>query len=456
MLKDTDPAPSHAGANATGITAFTATAIAVADMVGIGVFTSLGFQVRDIESGFALLMLWITGGIVALAGALSYAELAAALPRSGGEYNFLSRIYHPAVGFMAGWLSATVGFAAPIALAAMAFGAYLKGIVPQAPSPLVLALAVTWIVSLVHLRGLRSSAALQNWSTIFKVVLIVGFIVATFAMAEPQPISFAPSWDGLSQMTTAPFAISLVFVLYSYSGWNAATYIVDEMRDPRRDVPVALVAATLIVIVLYVALNASFLYSTPIKMMAGEIEVALVVGRHVFGETGARIAGALICFGLVSAVSAMIWLGPRVTRAMGEDLPVLGYFARPSRNGVPAAAILLQLAVVTVLILTQSFESVLEFIQFSLTLSSFLAVLGVIVLRYKRPDLPRPYRAWGYPFTPLVFLAVTAFMLVYLLIERPVQSLAGLALLASGLLVYRIGIASTSPASRSASPRTTG
>jgi len=439
-----------------GITAFTATAIAVADMVGIGVFTSLGFQVRDIESGFALLMLWITGGVVALAGALSYAELAAALPRSGGEYNFLSRIYHPSVGFMAGWLSATVGFAAPIALAAMAFGAYLKGIWPGAPSPLVAALGLTWLISLVHLRGLKSSAAFQNWSTVFKVVLILGFIVAAFALGKPEPISFAPSWEGLSQMTTAPFAISLVFVLYSYSGWNASTYIVGEMRDPRRDVAVSLISATLVVIVLYVGLNAAFLYSTPIKMMAGELEVALIVGRHVFGDLGGRIVGALICFGLISAVSAMIWLGPRVTRAMGEDLPVLDFFARASRNGVPAAAIWLQLSVVTVLILTQSFESVLEFIQFSLTLSSFLAVLGVIILRWKRPDLPRPYRAWGYPATPMVFLAVTAFMLVYLLIERPIQSLAGLALLASGLLVYRFGVTSRTFNRNNASARTIG
>lgn len=439
-----------------GITAFTATAIAVADMVGIGVFTSLGFQVRDIESGFALLMLWITGGVVALAGALSYAELAAALPRSGGEYNFLSRIYHPSVGFMAGWLSATVGFAAPIALAAMAFGAYLKGIWPGAPSPLVAALGLTWLISLVHLRGLKSSAAFQNWSTVFKVVLILGFIVAAFALGKPEPISFAPSWEGLSQMTTAPFAISLVFVLYSYSGWNASTYIVGEMRDPRRDVAVSLISATLVVIVLYVGLNAAFLYSTPIKMMAGELEVALIVGRHVFGDLGGRIVGALICFGLISAVSAMIWLGPRVTRAMGEDLPVLDFFARASRNGVPAAAIWLQLSVVTVLILTQSFESVLEFIQFSLTLSSFLAVLGVIILRWKRPDLPRPYRAWGYPVTPMVFLAVTAFMLVYLLIERPIQSLAGLALLASGLLVYRFGVTSRTFNRNNASARTIG
>ena len=422
-----------------GITAFTATSIAVADMVGIGVFTSLGFQVRDIESGFALLMLWGIGGVVALSGALCYAELAAAFPRSGGEYNFLTRAYHPALGFMAGWLSATVGFAAPIALAAMAFGAYLNGVLPCTPDPKIVAVVLTWLIAAIHLSGLRQSSVFQNASTIFKVVLILGFIIAIVAFAQPQPIRFAPVLADLGQMTSAPFAISLVFVMYSYSGWNASTYIVDEMHAPQSDVARSLIAATLIVTLLYVGLNAAFLYSTPVAMMKGEIEVALVVGKHVFGETGGRIVGGLICTGLISAISAMMWIGPRVTRVMGEDLPALRIFSNITGNGVPAAAILLQTTIVTVLVLTQSFEGILEFIQFALTLSSFLAVLAVIVLRINRPDLERPYRAWGYPVTPFIFLAVTGFMMIYLLVERPVESLAGLALLASGLILFHFG-----------------
>ena len=171
----------------------------------------------------------------------------------------------------------------------------------------------------------------------------------------------------------------------------------------------------------------------------GEVEVALVVGKHVFGDGGGRVVGALICIGLVSAISAMMWIGPRVTKVMGEDLPALRFFSRTTSSGVPALAILLQASIVTVLVLTQSFEGVLEFIQFALTLSSFLAVLAVIVLRITRPDLKRTYRTWGYPFTALIFLAVTAMMMIYLLIERPIQSLAGLALLTTGLLVFYLG-----------------
>ncbi len=421
-----------------GITTFTASAIAVADMVGIGVFTSLGFQVQNITSAFSVLFLWVVGGVVALCGALAYGELAAALPRSGGEYNFLSRIYHPAIGFMAGWLSATVGFAAPIALAAIAFGAYFKGVFPGAPSPLILGLGVAWLVAGVHLAGLRHGHMFQNISTILKVVLIVGFIIAGFAYGTPQDISFAPSMIDLQQISGAPFAIGLVFVMYSYSGWNASTYIIDEIEEPQRTVPRSLFIATFIVLVLYFALNALFLYTTPMELMAGQVEVALVAGTYIFGPSGGKIVGALICAGLIATISAMTWIGPRVTQVMGEDLPALSLFARKTRGGVPAAAILLQMFMVTVLILTQSFESVLNYIQFSITLSSFLAVLGVMVLRRTQPDLARPYRTWGYPVTPIIFLGVTAFIMFYLLSERPVQSLAGLATLASGLVVYWI------------------
>jgi APA family basic amino acid/polyamine antiporter len=413
----------------------TAAAIVVADMIGVGVFTSLGFQVQGIPSGFSLLLLWVVGGSVALCGVFSYGELSAMFPRSSGEYNFLRETYHPAVGFMAGWLSATVGFSAPVALAAMAFGQYGKAIVPNAP-PLALGLGVVWIVTLVGLRGIRHSGKFQMIWTAIKVALILGLLIAGFALATPQPISFAPTAADTSQVVSAAFAISLVFVMYSYSGWNAATYIVGEVDDPQRSVPRSLLVGTSIVIVLYVALNALFLYSTPIAQLAGQIDVAVIAGKHIFGDFGGRIVGGLICIGLISSINAMMWIGPRVTTTMGEDIPMLRVFARRSAKGVPTIAILFQATVATLMLLTQSFEAVLEFIQFALLSCSFLAVLGVIMLRITRPDLPRPYRAWGYPVTPLIFLSMTGFMMYYLINERPVQSLIGVVMMASGLALY--------------------
>ena len=423
------------GVSAGTVSWITATAIVVADMVGVGVFTSLGFQVNDMPSGFSLLLLWIVGGIVAICGAFCYAELAAMLPRSSGEYNFLRRIYHPAFGFVAGWLSATVGFAAPIALAAMAFGIYFKSIIPGAP-PLLLGFGITWLAALVHLCGVKFGGAYHNAWTAIKLVLIVVFIVAGFAFGDSQSTSFLPSTVDLAYIGGAPFAISLVFVMYSYSGWNAATYIVGELREPARNLPRALFVGTAIVIVLYVALNAVFLATTPMRELAGQIDVGIVAGKHVFGSLGGRIVGAAISLGLISSISAMTWIGPRVTMTMGEDIPLLRVFSRRSKQGVPAVAIIFQLLVSNLLLLTQSFEAVLDFIQFSLAFCSFFTVLGVIKMRFTHPELARPYRAWGYPVTPLIFLSVTLFMMYYLVVNRPLQSLAGFAMMSAGLLIY--------------------
>ncbi len=423
------------GATAGTVSWVTATAIVVADMVGVGVFTSLGFQVSDIPSGFSLLLLWIVGGVVAICGAFCYAELATMFPRSSGEYNFLRRIYHPAFGFVAGWLSATVGFAAPIALAAMAFGIYFKSIIPGAP-PLLLGFCITWLAALVHLGGVKFGGAYHNAWTALKLALIVVFIIAGFAFGDVQSISFAPSAADLTYIAGAPFAISLVFVMYSYSGWNAATYIVGEVREPARNLPRALFTGTAIVVVLYVALNAVFLITTPMKELAGQIDVAIVAGKHVFGGLGGRIVGAVISLGLVSSISAMTWIGPRVTMTMGEDVPLLRLFSRKSKRDAPTIAIIFQLVISNLLLLTQSFEAVLDFIQFSLTFCSFFAVLGVIKMRITHPNLARPYRAWGYPVTPLIFLGVTFFIMYYLVVNRPLQSLAGFAMMSAGLVIY--------------------
>jgi APA family basic amino acid/polyamine antiporter len=419
------------------VSVLVAAAIVVADMVGVGVFTSLGFQVKDIPSGFSILLLWTVGGVVALCGVFSYGELGAMFPRSSGEYNFLSRAYHPAFGFLAGWVSATVGFAAPVALAAMAFGEYGKSVVPDAP-PLALAICVVWLVSLVQLTGVRHSSTFQLVATILKVVLIVAFLVAGFVIATPQPVSFAPSSAAFSQIVSAPFAISLVFVMYSFSGWNAATYIIGEMQLPERNVPRAMLAGTLIVLVLYVALNAVFLHTAPIDKLAGQLDVARISGSYIFGELGGRFVSAMICVGLISSISAMMWIGPRVMMTMGEDIPVLRLFAQRSTGGAPAYAILFQLMVASLMLFTRSFEMVLEFIQFALLFCSFFTVLGVIKLRITHPGLKRPYRAWGYPVTPVVFLLVTGFMMYYLLTDRPLQSALGILIMISGLLIYAI------------------
>lgn len=437
------PAPGSAvkktsPARKASIPLLTATGIVVANIIGTGVFTSLGFQIAGIPSAFAIVLLWAVGGLVALCGALSYAELAAALPRSGGEYHFLSRIFHPALGFLAGWVSATVGFSAPIALAAMAFGTYLHRVWPDVPglSELVLSLLIVWITSIVHFTGIRRGGVFQDFFTVLKVALILAFLVLGLMPPHPQPVSFLPGAGDWRLVEDSGFAISLVYVMYAYSGWNASTYIVGEIRDPQRNVPRSLFLGTLLVLVLYVALNAVFLRSTPMEEMKGKLDVALIAGREIFGPTGERVMAVLICVGLVSTISSMTWIGPRVSVAMGEDFPALRLLARKTKNGIPRVALAAQLGIVTLLLCTFTFEKVLVYIQLALTLCSFLTVLGVFVLRRKEPALPRPYRTWGYPLTPLIFLAVSAWMMFYIVSDKPRESLAGLGTMLAGLLVY--------------------
>jgi basic amino acid/polyamine antiporter, APA family len=419
------------------ISLLAALCIVIANMIGTGIFTSLGFQVGDLPSGFAIVALWAVGGICAMCGALSYAELGAALPRSGGEYHFLREIYHPAVGVLAGWVSATVGFAAPVAIAAMPFGTYLANILPGV-NPLFAALAALWITTAVLLCNLRLGSAFQIGSTILKTALIAALIVAGLLAARTEPVSFVPAKGDLRLISSAPFAISLYWVMYAYSGWNASTYISGELRQPRRNIPLSLGLATILVSALYILLNVVFLRTTPIAEMAGKQEVALIAGRHIFGQTGGKIVAAFICLGLVSTVSAMMWIGPRVTAIMGEDLRALACFSRRTRSGVPAIAILLQWIIVNVMLLTATFQAVVNYVQFSLTLCSALTVMGVFVLRWRQPNLERPFRAWGYPVPPLIFLAVSGWMMWHLLAEPVTRtpSLLGLATALSGLLLY--------------------
>jgi basic amino acid/polyamine antiporter, APA family len=431
------PAPARVGFRTT-------TGIVIANIIGTGVFTSLGFQVADIQSGFALILLWIAGGIVALCGALCYSELSAALPRSGGEYHFLSAIYHPALGFMAGFVSATVGFAAPIALAAMAFGKYTQGVLGFG-SAVAFSLALVWINALVHLRGLKTGSAFQDLSTVIKILVIGILITAGFLISPKQPVTFLPQPGDSSAIFSASFAIALVYVMYAYSGWNAASYITSEIERPERNVPRALLAGTLVVLVIYTLLNGIFLATTPMGEMKGQVEVALIAGKHIFGAEGGRVVGGVICLGLISAVSSMTWIGPRVIMAMGEDYRLLRLLGRKNAQGVPVAAMLLQLLIVNLLLFSGSFEKVVIYIQFSLLLCSLLTVVGVIVLRFSRPGLTRPYRLWAYPVPPLIFAAVTIWMMIYLLRSHLTESLFGLATMFAGLVLY--SVAGKSPAS---------
>jgi APA family basic amino acid/polyamine antiporter len=422
----------------------TVTAVVIANMIGTGVFTSLGFQLLDIRSGFPLLLLWAIGGIIAVCGAMTYAELGAAMPRSGGEYNFLSRIYHPAAGFVSGWVSATIGFAGPTALAAITFAAYATSIMPGESSAwLKKALAMGLVVALtvVHSSNRRSSGGLQVIFTILKVGVILGFCLAALAIVDqPQPVQFLPQAGDGAIMTSGAFAVALIYVSYAYTGWNAATYLSSELEDPQRTLPVILLTGTLVVMVLYVCLNFVFLYVAPMDAMSGQVEVGFIAAEAAFGDLGGRVTGLILALLLVSTVSAMTIAGPRVLQVVGEDFSALRFLAYKNKEGLPSTAIYLQSTLAVLFILSSSFESILVFAGFTLALNSFATVLGIFVLRLRQPELPRPYKTFLYPLPPLIYLSLTGWTLWFVLVNRPVEGLFGLGIITAGLLFYYLSL----------------
>ena len=420
----------------------TVTAVVIANMIGTGVFTSLGFQLQDIQSGFVILTLWAVGGLIAVCGAMTYAELGAAMPRSGGEYNFLTRIYHPAAGFVSGWTSATIGFAGPSALAAMTFAAYATSILPGEPSAWLekfLAIGLVVILTVIHGGSRRGSGGVQVIFTILKVAVIVLFCLAVIMVVdEPQPVRFMSAVGDGTLIASGAFAVSLIYVSYAYTGWNAATYLSSELEDPQHTLPGILLTGTLVVTILYVALNYTFLFAAPIDGMVGQVEVGYIAAQAAFGDLGGKFTGLVLAALLISTVSAMTLAGPRVLQVIGEDFPALGILARTNDDGIPAIAVYTQSTLAVLFILSSTFESVLVFAGFTLALNSFATVLGVFVLRWRQPDLPRPYRTFLYPVTPLIYLSLTGWTLWFVLVSRPVEGLFGLGVIGSGLIVYLV------------------
>ncbi len=415
----------------------TATSLVVASMIGTGVFTSLGFQVVDIRSVFALLMLWVVGGIVALCGALTYGELGTVLPRSGGEYNILSKVYHPGLGFVAGRVSATVGFSAPISLASMALATYLKTVFPNLPANHFAAATVLFF-SLLHGYSIRWGSLFQDWFTILKVLLILIFIGASFWVEAPQPISILPRLSDFELLGSPAFAVSLVYVSYAYTGWNTSIYIVGEIQEPEKNLFHSLFFGTLIVFALYLGLNYVFLYTVPMDMLSGQIEVGFLSGTAIFGIAGGKIMAVLISLLPVSTVSAFTFAGPRITQAMGEDFPALKVLAVKDRKGIPLNSFVFQFFVALLFIYSSTFEQVLVYAAFSLIFITSIAVSSIYWLRKTQPLLERPYRTWGYPWTPMIFLIVNTWTMAFLLIDKTLESIIGLAIPLIGFIIYII------------------
>jgi APA family basic amino acid/polyamine antiporter len=402
----------------TGLGASAAISLVVANMIGTGVFISLGYQLVDFSSAPPIMFLWLVGGIIALCGALSYATLAEQLPRSGGEYHFLGQTWHPALGFMGGLLSAIVGFAVPTAITALAMGGYLSKAWPEIPVRGA-AVAVILVGSAAHGISTKSSGRVQLFSTALKLLLIALFLVSVVILPGKGDIrwSLDPVAD-LAQIGKPAFATAIFFVFYAYSGWNAAVYGFEEWNQPGKTVRIALVGGTLIVILLYIGLNAAFLVAAPVAELTGQQEIAHVAAKSLFGNGVGRLVSALFAIGLFASVSALLWAGPRVLAAMGRDVQVLRFFS--SDGGVPVASLGFQALLAIVLVVVGDLESLISYTQTGLTLCTFLAVSGLFILKFRGREIGASTMV-----PALIFVAFTGFVIVRMFVADPIPAISG-------------------------------
>jgi basic amino acid/polyamine antiporter, APA family len=427
---------------------FPATNIVVANMIGAGVFTTAGLLMAGLGDPVLMLSLWLIGGIIALCGAMSYGELGAAMPGAGGEYLFLSRLFGPMAGFLSGWVSFIVGFSAPIAASAMGFSEYLFKAFPgflsvagsgDAVTSLwtgkAISVGVILIFTLIHYRGIKTGAAVQNILTIVKVGVIVVLIVAGFASGGGDVSHFSVSDDSVAGFPGLKIAgLSLMWIMFAYSGWNAATYIGSELKNPLRTLPGSLLWGTLIVTILYLGVNALFVYAIHPEQMRGVIAVGGLATVQLFGQSAGTLFSLMIAFALFSSLSAFIIIGPRVYYSMASD----GLFFKAvskvhPRFHVPANAILLQSLIAIIFVLSGTFDQILTYLGFSLGIFPLLAVIGVFRQRRRNPEAPR---LPGYPVTQIIYLSAGLLIMVLSFLERPAESSVALLTVLAGVPAY--------------------
>ena len=454
--------------------------IVIANIIGTGIFTTSGLIIEKLSSPQTMLLCWIIGGVLALSGALCYGELGAMFPMAGGEYVFLRESIGKPVGFLSGWISLIVGFSAPIAAASIAFATYFLGslsdmdsiaiqVDPNAILPLkiltvacsaffslinafsslinwyslhfgspliVLAVAVIILFSLAHWYSLHFGSRVQNLLTTFKVMVILAFIICGFLIGNGSWTHFNAA-SPPTVILSGEFATSLIFISFAYSGWNAAAYLGSEIKNPSRNIPLSLFWGTLVVVVLYLLLNMVFIYALSPEEMGGVIDVGAKSAIRLFGVKIGGIFSMAVTICLMSVISAMIMAGPRVYYAMSRDGIFPKWFGRVKKeHGTPGTSILLQAVISILMVITSSFEKLLIYIGFTLSLFALFTVAGMILLRVRRPDIERPYKTFGYPFTPLLFILSNLWIIIYSIKSNPVVCLYGGGTILAGILVF--------------------
>ena len=427
---------------------FPASNIVIANMIGAGIFTTSGLLMASLNNPVLMISLWVVGGIIAICGALSYGELGAAMPGAGGEYLFLSKLYHPVFGFLSGWVSFTVGFSAPIAASAMGFSEYFCRAFPSLPAMLgsagimelgatkkMLSVTVILIFTLIHYHGLKAGSRLQNILTSMKVALIVILITAGFLSFKGDFGNFGQGQvliSGLAGWKT--IGLSLMWIMFAYSGWNAATYLGAEIKNPSKILPRSLLYGTGIVILLYISLNVLFVYAIKPADMKGVIAIGGLAMGNLFGQSADTLFSLLISFALFSSISALIIIGPRVYFSMAQD----GLFFKKvaivhPRFNVPSNSIILQCILAVILTLSGTFEQLLTYMGFALGIFPLLSIFGVFVLRKNNPG---GVRLPGYPYVQIIYILTGIIILALSFLEKPAESSIAILTVLLGIPAY--------------------
>jgi basic amino acid/polyamine antiporter, APA family len=431
-----------------------ATSVVISNIIGVGIFTTSGLLARNLSDPLLLLGSWVFGGILALLGTLCYAELGTQFPRSGGEYVFLKEAYGALPSFLSGWSSLFAGFSAPIAAAAVGFTEYLSfyfpALKPQAPGGGLghflpgqwMAALIIVLFSALHYRKIKVGGSVHVGLTLLKVSIITIFIVCGFIFGRGSIARFAPAIPAGNWIHLTPtLASSLIFVMFSYSGWNAAGYIAGEIRNPGKNLPRSLTYGTLIVIILYLAINALYVYAIPMSEMShgqggsdAVIRVAEIASQKLFGLNASQFLNLIFMGTILGSISAMIIAGPRIYYAMAQDHLFPKALSKVHVNfRTPHNAIVLQAVWSIALVFTGRFEQLVTFSGVVMVFFSALTVAAIYVLRKKNGGARPAYSAWGYPWTPLAFLIASAWILIATFRSMPWESLAGFGVVASGI-----------------------
>ncbi len=429
---------------------FPATNIVVANMIGAGIFTTSGLLMAGLNNPLLMLGLWVVGGVIALCGALSYGELGAAMPGAGGEYHFLSRLYHPLFGFLSGWVSFVVGFSAPIAASAMGFSEYFcraipaipngfesAGIMDQAATRTFLSVSVILIFTLIHYRGIKTGTVIQNILTLLKVALIVFLLLAGFLSGKGDLNNFNEG-SGISSDFAGwkTIGLSLMWIMFAYSGWNASTYLGAEIKNPSKILPRSLIVGTGIVMLIYLGLNVLYIYGIHPEEMKGVISVGGLVMGNLFGKSADTLFSLLIAFALFSSLSAFIIIGPRVYYSMAKDGLFFKSVARiHPKFQAPSNSIVLQGIIATILALSGTFVQVLTYMGFALGIFPILTVIGVFKLRKNNPNA---LRIAGFPFAQVIYITPGILILFLAFLERPIESSIASLTVIAGIPAYYI------------------